>query len=244
MTRDQGRIQRAVVYRFHATIAPTFRRGRVFLAGDAAHQTPPFMGQGLCTGARDAENLVWKIAAVERGRASEALLDTYTEERHPAAVAMVQHSTNAGKLIEAFAEMSVTGRPPPPELVAYGYGGGKLLPGLTRGLLVHGASEWVGRLVPQCEVSAGGSRGRFDDLAGPGFAVVGLGDPRSILNPADTRAWEALDAAFLELSDPAARTLLGEGEILIVRPDRVVYSLGAPVGPPGTLFNLARIVQS
>src|SRR3546814_5428973 len=67
---DQGRIWRAATYRFHALVADRWRQGDVFLLGDAAHQTPPFMGQGLNQGLRDAGNLCWKIAEVFHGRAS------------------------------------------------------------------------------------------------------------------------------------------------------------------------------
>ena len=204
VSREDARILRAVVYRFHATVADTFRRGRVFLAGDAAHQTPPFMGQGLCTGVRDAENLIWKLAAVKRGHATDALLDTYTEERHPMAVAMVLHSTNTGRLIDAYADMTVTGEPPPADLIGYGYGGSKELPNLSTGLLADGGSDWVGRLMPQCKVKDGTKVGSLDDLAGPRWVVLSKDPPRDILTQGQKRAWESLGAAFLELDDPGA----------------------------------------
>ena len=73
------------VYRFHQRLAPAFRRGNVFLAGDAAHLYAPFGARGLNSGAADAENLAWKLALVLRGEAPEALLDTYEDERRPAA---------------------------------------------------------------------------------------------------------------------------------------------------------------
>ena len=76
-------IWRAATYRFHALVAHEWRRGRVFLAGDAAHQMPPFMAQGLCSGIRDAGNLGWKLIAVLQGRAAEPLLETYEIERKP-----------------------------------------------------------------------------------------------------------------------------------------------------------------
>ncbi len=105
LSPGDGVVLRAVVYRFHATIAETFRQRRLFLAGDAAHQTPPFQGQGLCTGIRDVGNLIWKLAMVRRGQATDDLLDSYTAERRPLAVAMVEHSTRTGQLIDAYAAM-------------------------------------------------------------------------------------------------------------------------------------------
>jgi 3-(3-hydroxy-phenyl)propionate hydroxylase len=76
-------IWRSAVYRFHALLAQQWRFGRVFLLGDACHQTPPFLGQGLCAGIRDAANLAWKLAMVLQDGAPAALLDSYQEERKP-----------------------------------------------------------------------------------------------------------------------------------------------------------------
>ena len=76
-------IWRSAVYRFHALLAERWRHGRVFLLGDACHQTPPFLGQGMCAGIRDAGNLAWKLAMVLQEGAPDALLDSYEQERKP-----------------------------------------------------------------------------------------------------------------------------------------------------------------
>ena len=81
ITPDDAFLWRAAAYRFHALVARDWRRGRVFLAGDAAHQQPPFTGQGMCQGIRDAANLSWKLQYVLNGKAGDALLDTYQTER-------------------------------------------------------------------------------------------------------------------------------------------------------------------
>jgi 3-(3-hydroxy-phenyl)propionate hydroxylase len=81
LTPDEATLWRAASYRFHALVAREWRRGRVFLAGDAAHQQPPFIGQGMCQGLRDSANLVWKLDHVLHGHSGEALLDSYGEER-------------------------------------------------------------------------------------------------------------------------------------------------------------------
>jgi 2-polyprenyl-6-methoxyphenol hydroxylase-like FAD-dependent oxidoreductase len=100
---DEVRLVRHAAYRFKGVVATSLHRGRVLLAGDAAHQMPPFMGQGLNSGMRDAFNLSWKLAAVIDGHADESLLDTYGEERIPHATSVVHHSVDTGRLIDQFA---------------------------------------------------------------------------------------------------------------------------------------------
>ena len=90
---------RFTVYRFHALVAQTWRRNRIFLLGDAAHQTPPFTGQGLCSGIRDAANLAWKIQHVSQLQASTQLLDTYEAERKPHFRAIVERSKGVGEIV-------------------------------------------------------------------------------------------------------------------------------------------------
>jgi 3-(3-hydroxy-phenyl)propionate hydroxylase len=99
ITKDLADLVRAATYRFHALEAERWRDGDVFLAGDAAHQMPPFMGQGLCSGVRDAANLAWKLAEVVHGQSPDALLDTYEAERRPHVAAVTALSIEAGRLI-------------------------------------------------------------------------------------------------------------------------------------------------
>jgi 3-(3-hydroxy-phenyl)propionate hydroxylase len=91
-------LERSAVYTFHGLITTAWRQGRVLLAGDAAHQTPPFLGQGMCSGMRDAANLAWKLAAVLAG-ADDSLLDTYQQEREPHVRWIVQAAVDFGRII-------------------------------------------------------------------------------------------------------------------------------------------------
>ena len=93
---DGLQIIRSATYTFRAQMASRFRDGRIFLLGDAAHLTPPFIGQGLAGGLRDADNLAWKLAYVLTGRAGEDLLDTYDSERRPHATALVKKAVRVG----------------------------------------------------------------------------------------------------------------------------------------------------
>jgi 3-(3-hydroxy-phenyl)propionate hydroxylase len=99
VTHDNATLVRAVGYRFHALVAERWRDGDVFLAGDAAHQMPPFMGQGMCSGIRDAANLAWKLAEVVHDGAPTSLLDTYETERRPHLETVTRLSIEAGSLL-------------------------------------------------------------------------------------------------------------------------------------------------
>jgi len=91
---------RKAVYGFHARVATRWKQGRVLLAGDAAHLTPPFAGQGLNSGIRDAANLAWKLAAVTRGAAGAELVETYEQERRPHAAALIRMALRIGAFMQ------------------------------------------------------------------------------------------------------------------------------------------------
>jgi 3-(3-hydroxy-phenyl)propionate hydroxylase len=93
------RLERTAVYRFHALVAKRWRQGRLLLAGDAAHQMPPFAGQGLCSGLRDAANLAWKLGRVVRGQSPDSLLDTYQPEREPNVRAIIGMALMMGRTV-------------------------------------------------------------------------------------------------------------------------------------------------
>ena len=147
-------------------------RGRVFLAGDAAHQTPPFAGQGMCAGLRDAANLAWKLDHV-LGRPQDAtLLETYDLERIPHAAAVIEVATELGKVIcipevEAAAARDASMAPLVPP-------GGSTpappMPGLSGGML--GLGPHAGELFVQGPVRLGYAEGRFDDVVGAGWHLV------------------------------------------------------------------------
>ncbi|MGX1164719.1 3-(3-hydroxy-phenyl)propionate hydroxylase [Bradyrhizobium sp. USDA 372] len=99
ITPDDAEIERASVYTFHSVIAQQWRNGRLLLAGDSAHQTPPFLGQGMCAGIRDAANLAWKLASVIRDGAAPDLLDTYQSERLPHVREFIELAIRLGGVI-------------------------------------------------------------------------------------------------------------------------------------------------
>ena len=211
LSPDDAELVHAVVYRFHATVADSMRRRRVFLAGDAAHQMPPFLGQGLCSGIRDAANLAWKLDLVTAGHADEGLLDTYGEERLPHAAGVVAHAVDTGRLIDELAGRTASGTG-----IDAAYGGGRPFPTLDHGVRV-GDHPAVGRQFPQ-PIVAGAP---LDDQLGEGFAVVTDDDD---LARAAGVLWGDL-ATIVTVSTGAVPMAVPDGGAAIVRPDRYVAAV-------------------
>lgn len=237
---EDADVIRAVVYEFHGTLAERWRDGRVLLIGDAAHQMPPFLGQGMCSGIRDAANLCWKLCAVLDGRAPERLLDTYESERKPHADDIVEWAIAVGKLIDAFAhaEAGAAGRPGA-SLRDAGYGGGRRMGALGPGLLQRDAPPDgpVGQLFPQSLVrTPDGAERLCDELLGPGFALVVRGHPTERIGPEADAFWKAqgarlVDLDDVELLDAWTAPVFASATTVVVRPDR--YVAGVASSPSG-----------
>ncbi len=100
ITPRDAEIERSAIYMFHSVVAHQWRNCRLLLAGDAAHQTPPFMGQGMAAGIRDAANLAWKLRDVINGSAADSLLDTYESERSPHVKEFIEGAVRFGEIIQ------------------------------------------------------------------------------------------------------------------------------------------------
>jgi hypothetical protein len=244
------------VYEFRALLAETMRDRRVFLAGDSAHLMPPFMGQGLCSGVRDAANLAWKLDLALRGQADDDLLDSYTAERRPHCEWIVRLSMEMARVSceldeAAAAERDATLRtaetPPPLGMPALG-------DGLLHERSDHGPGALAGTLAVQGTVARPAGDGRFDDVVGRGFVViVSEGDPRSTLDADQLAFLEQLGAQFASLDADATdgvRDLDGrltawldehDAAALIVRPDFYVYgAVGSVDELPSLVAGLRR----
>jgi 3-(3-hydroxy-phenyl)propionate hydroxylase len=180
-------IARKVVYAFHARAAERWKSGRVLLAGDAAHLTPPFAGQGMNSGVRDAANLAWKLAAVVRGEMSPSLLDTYEEERKPHAWSLIRMAVRIGRFMQPKSVMAAVltqgalkicslYRPVRDYVLQLRF---KPKPRFFRGFFVPGEDAGAlvpaGQLLPQPRVELpGGGQRQLDDVLGDGFALLAL----------------------------------------------------------------------
>ncbi len=239
---DDVEIVRQLVYTFEARTAVRWRQGRAFLIGDAAHTMPPFMGQGMCSGMRDAKNLAWKLDLVLRGLASERLLDSYAEELRPYALDWTIISLEAGKVpcitdVKAAAERDELFRsgfqPPMPDF-----------PQVRHGVIARDEegrpAGLAGELGPQARVERDGRVDMFDRAfqAGGRWQVISVaGDPRKALNAEQIAAFDALGTVFAHITPGSAEggdAVDVDGtyqeyfdergiEVLITRPDFYIF---------------------
>ncbi|MFN3767052.1 MAG: bifunctional 3-(3-hydroxy-phenyl)propionate/3-hydroxycinnamic acid hydroxylase [Ectopseudomonas guguanensis] len=248
-------IERKAVYRFHARCCERFSKGRVFLVGDAAHITPPFVGQGLVAGLRDVANLGWKLAWVLRGQASSAILESYDTERRPHAKAMIDMAKFMGRLVMPRNRLSAV-----------------LIHGLMRALALTPATRRYfeeleikprnafarglfaprrrgerlirGGLFPQAWVRTARQEVQLSDAAlGDQLTLVGFDvDPLTLLSAEQIEAWTRAGGGFLHLAargkgagasqafaedlNHAILPLAPRGTLVAVRPDRHIMHHG------------------
>ncbi|WP_017665460.1 bifunctional 3-(3-hydroxy-phenyl)propionate/3-hydroxycinnamic acid hydroxylase [Porphyrobacter sp. AAP82] len=206
------RIERTAVYTFRARIAEEWRKGRVLLAGDAAHQTPPFAGQGMCSGLRDAANLAWKLAAVCRGEAEGALLGTYQPERARHLRATIDMAVMMGRMVCTTSRLGAWMRDAKLGLArALGKlpDGPPAYPPLGDGAILRD-SPGAGSYFPQF-TGTGGER--LDEALSDGFWLI----YRSDCAAAQLAPFAAPIAAWLGAH---------EAQAVLVRPDRYVFGTG------------------
>jgi 3-(3-hydroxy-phenyl)propionate hydroxylase len=228
------RLVRAATYRFHGLVAERWQVGRVFLAGDAAHQTPPFFGQGMCHGLRDVSNLAWKLALVLGGQATPALLDTYQPERDPHVRGVIGAAVGAGRYIcqldpalaaQRDAELRAAMAAAKPGATA-----ADLIPRYQAGVVRPEGGE---RFIQPTVTDEDGQPRLLDDLTGGGFVLLSRdAEPLAGLLrvPALPGApWAAGLLRLERLHDPdgalAAWLDAKQAHAVLLRPDAYVYGL-------------------
>lgn len=257
---DDVDLVRHKVYNFRSLLADRWRDGRLLIAGDAAHVMPPFMGQGMCSGLRDAWNLAWRLSLILDGRAEDGLLDTYQRERMPHVSQLIDMSIFLGKIIcipeaDAAAERDrafMAGEVPPMPP----------FPGLTDGLFYRPSGgalqDGAGMLSPHGTLRVRGGEAPLDAyLDGGGFVVITNGlDAEAVLDPSVRDALADLETRFvaLDIDDHGVRDIEGRlvafleargWAAMIVRPDFYVYGGAASVDELERLvFNLLADLSS
>ncbi len=215
-------IERSAVYTFHSVIARGWRKGRLLIAGDAAHQTPPFLGQGMCAGIRDAANLAWKLALVRAGDAPARLLDTYESEREPHVREFIALAVRLGGVIQATDPRLAAERDR-----AFAERGTEIFsfpqPALGPGAR-DAAPPPVGQVFPQPRLDDGRL---LDEATGVRFAVLGERSRIAAAAPATRAAWARLGAVVLPDASREIAAWLGEhgARAVLLRPDRYIFGL-------------------
>jgi hypothetical protein len=244
-------LERHALYTFGARLVDRWRHGRMLVAGDAAHQMPPFAGQGLCSGLRDAASLAWRLDLVLAGRAPDSLLDSYGTERGSQVRAEIDFSVELGKIICVldpaaaaardldFAPIAEAGPAPVPDR-----------PPLGTGLLLSGDPQ-AGQLALQAPVGPAGSQHRLDDVTGGGWVLLGyLTDPAGDLPAELTRWWAGIggrccpltpDGPLQDSTGAYGRWFAGlERDTVLIRPDSYLFGTAAGSGAAAGLVNALR----
>lgn len=237
---DEGKLIRRASYNFRSLLAKGWRRGRLMIAGDAAHLMPPFMGQGMCSGLRDAWTLAWMLDLVLAGRAPETLLDLYEPARAPHVETVIQMSMAMGQIVcvadpaeaakrdAAFFEGKV---PPPPEM-----------PGLVAGGIRAG-DALAGALSPHDVVTREGETLRLDDLTRRDFVLLLRASrmDEGVAKAAAARGIAAVPLGEGGWQDHGGRltALLVENglDAVLVRPDFYIFGSAAEGGDISALLD-------
>ncbi|WP_299887883.1 bifunctional 3-(3-hydroxy-phenyl)propionate/3-hydroxycinnamic acid hydroxylase [uncultured Ruegeria sp.] len=214
ITPENAEIERSAVYTFRSQVAKIWRKGPVLIAGDAAHLTPPFMGQGMCTGIRDAANLAWKLVNAINGGDEELLLSSYQDERLPHARSYIETAVRLGGLINSLDRNSAL------QLADGSHSGAmrSIAPKLGKSALmdVRENTQFVGHPFPQMRLDVDGQW--LDDLVGYNHLLISR---TSLTECSDNAvALNALDHPQLD----AVLTDLGANAVW-VRPDRYIAAV-------------------
>ncbi|NEB03511.1 bifunctional 3-(3-hydroxy-phenyl)propionate/3-hydroxycinnamic acid hydroxylase [Streptomyces sp. SID13726] len=255
---DQVKILRATVYSHHVRFAARFRVGRVFLAGDAAHAMPPWIGQGMAAGVRDAANLCWKLAAVLRGELPETVLDSYEAERKPHVKEITKRAVFVGRIITERRVPAARARDTTLRALRWATGiNSRLVDSnwipvahYAKGFQAHPRTRSSGKQLPQPWVTdSSGTRVRLDDVLAGRWLLLHVGLPRPQLpwDRAGVPSLAVLPAGSRPVEDAVVDSegvllpwLTDHGAAVVaLRPDAYVYAaadVGAQLPQPPAGF--------
>ncbi len=248
---DAVAVERAAVYTFHDLVATPWRRGRLLVVGDAAHQMPPFLGQGIGAGVQDAATLAWMLALVWHGLADARLLDALEAERRPHVEAVTRLAVRLGRLVSAGGTAA--------HVRDAVLGTARRL-GLRRRLdtveaplpavrPVLGSPPRLARIPNAALTQPDGSGARLDGLLGSGFGVVGIGMDAGAWQDA---VWTRLGVRFLTVGLPGAHADGGAlaqwarraPSVALVRPDRLVLGVYGPADEARAVGDVCRALRT
>jgi 3-(3-hydroxy-phenyl)propionate hydroxylase len=219
----QGYLERAATYVFHSLVAHEWQKGRLLLAGDAVHQTPPFLGQGLCAAIRDVGNLAWKLGfALRHPGSADKVLASYGPERKPHARAFVSLAVEVGKVIQVLDPEQAKQRDA--KLLKEGMRFKFPSPSLGEGLHCSPDEQsCVGKVIPQFETPSGEWT---DELTAGQASLLMTADMVAIVTQAQRERMKALGVVPLDqVGTQATEWLAAAGAVaVLVRPDNYVFN--------------------
>ena len=237
INENNAQLERAQVYSFHACIAETWRKGNVLIAGDAAHQMPPFMGAGMGTGIRDITNISWKLDLLLKNKVNERILDTYQKERHSHAKWTIAQTVTIGQVIEGFCA-AAEGKEYEPKGPSYDVN----FPHIPAGIYSDPADMITGVPIPQPILSKNGKKEMLDRIINGNFAVL---TQESNLDLTD-KAQSIIDLLGIKLvtiepkedTEERLKTIFEKYEAVLIRPDKYTY------GGVENISSLSNMIES
>jgi 3-(3-hydroxy-phenyl)propionate hydroxylase len=224
LSPGDAELVRTVVYEFHSRVAERWRNGRLLIAGDAAHEMPPTLGEGLNSGFRDAMNLAWKLAGVSNGTLRESILDSYELERRPHVRGLVELSNALARATALVSDDPDSYRTNLRLDSVWAHPRPTMNPGL------HGDVDApVGTLAEQPRLATGEL---LDDVLGYRLAVIGDSALLEAANVATGTVWRQWRTIVVTDEDPAVRAWLQRvgSKAVVVRPDRYIFGVADTVG--------------
>ncbi len=240
INEDNANLERAQVYSFHACIARTWRKGNVLIAGDAAHQMPPFMGAGMGTGIRDVTNVSWKLDLLLKNKANEGILDTYQKERHSHAKWTIAQTVTIGQVIEGFCA-AAEGKEYEPKGPSYDVN----FPHIPSGIYSDPSDMITGVPIPQPVISLNNKKEMLDRVISSNFAILTKESNFDLSEKAKTIV-ELLDIKTITInsnddSEQRLKTIFEKYTAVLVRPDKYTYG---GVNDISSLSNMIESLQS
>ena len=222
INENNAKLERAQVYSFHACIAETWRKGNVLIAGDAAHQMPPFMGAGMGTGIRDITNISWKLDLLLKNKANEGILDTYQKERHSHAKWTIAQTVTIGQVIEGFCA-AAEGKEYEPKGPSYDVN----FPHIPAGIYSDPTDMVTGVPIPQPILSKNNKKEMLDRIINGNFAVL----TREANLDLSDKAKSIIDLLGIKLvtiepdedTEERLKTVFEKYKAVLVRPDKYTY---------------------
>ncbi len=254
---DDISIIRQIVYTFECRLAQTWRKGRVLLAGDAAHTMPPYLGQGACSGIRDSANLAWKLDLVLRGHTGDQLLDEYERERREHVTYIMKTACSFGKVANTHNRVAAFIRdlvfrmkllPPPPPFPA-------IKTGIVQKSAKASEASGIGTVAPQGHIYIGDRKALLDELSGYRFILLSRTNPVHMLSARQRRFLDELGCLMLTLDANGGNgvTRVREADshylqylrnlnkdAVLLRPDTNVFGFAETAADVGGLVDMLR----